>query len=79
VKQLFDTHDVLVSIEENTIIGGAGSEVARSLETQGLLGKPLLRLGLPDQFIEHGDQGQMLAELGLDAAGIIRQINHFLS
>jgi 1-deoxy-D-xylulose-5-phosphate synthase len=78
VKQLAETHDVLVSIEENAVIGGAGSEVARSLETQGLKA-PLFRLGLPDQFIEHGDQAQMLAELGLDAAGIIRQVNHFIS
>ena len=78
VKQLAETHDVLVTIEENSVIGGAGSEVARSLEVQGL-GKPLLRLGLPDHFVEHGDQAQMLAELGLDAAGIIRQVQAFIS
>jgi 1-deoxy-D-xylulose-5-phosphate synthase len=78
VKQLAESHDVLVSIEENAVIGGAGSEVARSLEAQGL-GKPLLRLGLPDHFVEHGDQAQMLAELGLDAAGIIRQVQTFIS
>jgi 1-deoxy-D-xylulose-5-phosphate synthase len=78
VRQLAETHDVLVSIEENAVIGGAGSEVARSLEAQGLV-KPLLRLGLPDHFVEHGDQAQMLAELGLDAAGIIRQVQAFIS
>ena len=78
VKQLAETHDVLVTIEENSVIGGAGSEVARSLEVQGL-SKPLLRLGLPDHFVEHGDQAQMLAELGLDAAGIIRQVQAFVS
>jgi 1-deoxy-D-xylulose-5-phosphate synthase len=78
VKQLAETHDVLVSIEENAVIGGAGSEVARSLEVQGL-NKPLLRLGLPDHFVEHGEQSQMLAELGLDAAGIIRQVQAFIS
>ncbi len=77
IKQLASTHDVLVSVEENAIIGGAGSEVARSLEAHGLC-KPLLRLGLPDQFVEHGDQAQMLAELGLDAAGIIRQVQAFI-
>jgi 1-deoxy-D-xylulose-5-phosphate synthase len=78
IKQLAETHDILVSVEENAIIGGAGSEVARSLEAQGLC-KPLLRLGLPDHFVEHGDQAQMLAELGLDAAGIIRQVQAFIS
>jgi 1-deoxy-D-xylulose-5-phosphate synthase len=78
VKQLAETHDLLVSVEENAIIGGAGSEVARSLETQGLK-TPLLRLGLPDHFIEHGDQAQMLAELGLDAAGIIQQVHQHIS
>jgi len=78
VKQLAETHDALVSVEENAVIGGAGAEVARSLEAQGL-NKPLLRLGLPDQFVEHGDQAQMLAELGLDAAGIIRQVQAFIS
>jgi 1-deoxy-D-xylulose-5-phosphate synthase len=78
VKQLAEAHDVLVSVEENAVIGGAGSEVARSLESQGL-NKPLLRLGLPDHFVEHGDQAQMLVELGLDGAGIIRQVQAFIS
>jgi 1-deoxy-D-xylulose-5-phosphate synthase len=78
VKELAETHDVLVTVEENTIIGGAGSEVSRALEVLGL-GKPLLRLGLPDRYIEHGDQAQMLAELGLDSAGIIRQVQAFIS
>jgi 1-deoxy-D-xylulose-5-phosphate synthase len=78
VKQLAATHELLVSIEENAIIGGAGAEVARSLEMQGLT-TPLIRMGLPDHFIEHGDQGQMLAELGLDATGIIRRVNQSIT
>jgi 1-deoxy-D-xylulose-5-phosphate synthase len=78
VRQLAESHDWLVSIEENAIIGGAGSEVARSLEAQALR-TPLLRLGLPDRFIEHGDQAQMLAKLGLDVAGIIQQTRAFIS
>jgi 1-deoxy-D-xylulose-5-phosphate synthase len=77
IKQLAESHDILVSIEENAVIGGAGAEVGRSLAAQGLV-KPLLRLGLPDRFIEHGDQAQTLAELGLDAAGIIRQVQAFI-
>ena len=78
VRELAASHDWLVSIEEHAVIGGAGAEIARCLEVQGLR-TPLLRLGLPDHFIEHGDQGQMLAELGLDAAGIIRQVREFIS
>ncbi|MDP2811029.1 MAG: 1-deoxy-D-xylulose-5-phosphate synthase [Rhodocyclaceae bacterium] len=74
VAELAGTHTLLVSIEENAVIGGAGSEVARCLEELGLT-TPLLRMGLPDHFIDHGDQAQMLAELGLDAKGIIDRIN----
>ena len=76
IKHLAETHDMLISVEENSIIGGAGAEVARSLETQGMKTR-IHRIGLPDRFVEHGDQIQMLAELGLDAAGIIRQVQAF--
>ncbi|MDO8933610.1 MAG: transketolase C-terminal domain-containing protein, partial [Rhodocyclaceae bacterium] len=78
VKELAESHTLLVSIEENALIGGAGSEVARSLETQGLK-TPLLRLGLPDRFVDHGDQALLLAELGLDAKGIAESIRKFNS
>jgi 1-deoxy-D-xylulose-5-phosphate synthase len=78
MRELAQTHDMLVTIEENAVIGGAGSEVARALEGMGL-NKPLLRLGLPDQFIEHGEQGQLLAELGLDAAALVERIKTFKS
>jgi len=78
VRELAGSHELLVSIEENAVIGGAGAEVARCLETIGSK-TPLLRLGLPDRFIDHGDQAAMLAELGLDAAGIIRSVRHFSS
>ena len=73
VRELAKTHDLLVTLEENTLIGGAGSEVARVLdrETQRC---PLLRLGLPDHFIDHGDQSQLLALSGLDKKGIIASI-----
>jgi 1-deoxy-D-xylulose-5-phosphate synthase len=69
ITQLAREHDLLVTLEENTVIGGAGSEVARVLDT--LPARPrFLRLGLPDRFIDHGEQRQLLAEAGLDAAGI---------
>ena len=76
IRSLAQSHDMLVTLEENAVIGGAGSEVARSLEGLSIC-KPVLRLGLPDAFIEHGEQAQMLAELGLNASGIVDRINKF--
>ncbi len=73
IAELAGNHSLLVSIEENAVIGGAGSEIARVLAERGLA-VPLLRLGLPDRFIDHGEQGQLLAELGLDKEGIIRAV-----
>jgi 1-deoxy-D-xylulose-5-phosphate synthase len=71
--EIAGNHSLLVSIEENTVIGGAGSEVERVLSEHGIH-QPLLRLGLPDYFIEHGEQGQLLAEVGLDKEGIVRRV-----
>jgi 1-deoxy-D-xylulose-5-phosphate synthase len=73
VRQLASEHELLVTIEENALIGGAGAEVARALADAGL-GTRLLRLGLPDHFVDHGDTSLLLAELGLDAAGIERSV-----
>ena len=73
IAQLAGSHDLLVSIEENALIGGAGSEVARALEAGGSH-TPLLRLGLPDHFIDHGDSALLLAEVGLDDAGIVQSV-----
>jgi 1-deoxy-D-xylulose-5-phosphate synthase len=73
IVQLAGNHSLLVSIEENSIIGGAGSEIERVLAERGMK-VPLLRLGLPDRFIDHGEQGQLLAELGLDKDGIVRAV-----
>jgi 1-deoxy-D-xylulose-5-phosphate synthase len=64
-------HSLLVSVEESALIGGAGAEVARVLEEIGSPAR-LLRLGLPDRFIDHGEQARLLAEVGLDSAGIVR-------
>ena len=74
VAQLAAEHELLVTIEENALIGGAGAEVARALENAGL-GVPLQRLGLPDHFVDHGDTALLLGELGLDASGIERSVN----
>ncbi len=73
VEQLATSHDLLVTIEENALIGGAGAEVARALESAGLH-TSLLRLGLPDRFIDHGDTALLLAEAGLDDAGIVQSV-----
>jgi 1-deoxy-D-xylulose-5-phosphate synthase len=73
VKQLAQTHDALVTIEEGSIMGGAGTAVAEALAEAGIV-KPLLHLGLPDKFIDHGDAAQLLAACGLDAQGIVASI-----
>ncbi len=78
VRQLAATHRLLVSVEENVLIGGAGAEVARCLEESGC-NAPLLRIGLPDHFIDHGDPALLLADAGLDSAGIARQIRERLA
>jgi 1-deoxy-D-xylulose-5-phosphate synthase len=62
-------HEAVVTLEEGCILGGAGSAVAEALQAAGVL-KPVLHLGLPDEFIEHGDPAKLLAMQGLDAAGI---------
>ena len=71
-------HSLLVTVEENTLQGGAGSAVAECLAQQGTV-VPLLQLGLPDRFIEQGDPARLLAECGLDAAGIAASISNKLN
>ena len=73
LKQLAAQHDALVTVEEGTVMGGAGSAVAEALAEAGIV-KPLLILGLPDRFIDHGDAPKLLASLGLDGAGIAASI-----
>ncbi|NHZ35157.1 1-deoxy-D-xylulose-5-phosphate synthase [Massilia rubra] len=73
VKQLAQDHDYLVTVEEGAIMGGAGSAVAEALAELGIQ-KPLLILGLPDKFIDHGDPAALLASVGLDAKGIAASI-----
>ncbi|WP_374431966.1 1-deoxy-D-xylulose-5-phosphate synthase [Ideonella dechloratans] len=69
VLELAQRHEGLVTIEEGCIAGGAGSAVMEALAEAGVT-VPVLQLGLPDEFIEHGDHGKLLALCGLDAAGI---------
>ena len=69
LRQVAATHDALVTLEEGAIMGGAGSAVTEALHAAGIT-KPVLQLGLGDEFIEHGDPAKLLALQGLDAAGI---------
>jgi len=73
ILDLVRRHDLLVTLEENTIAGGAGSAVNEFLQREGVL-MPVLNLGLPDRFQSHGSHGQMLAEIGLDSKGILAAI-----
>ena len=73
IAELATSHDLLVTIEENAIMGGAGSAVGEHLAATNCR-TPILNLGLSDTFIEHGKVPQMLADEGLDADGIIRAV-----
>lgn len=73
IAQLAATHQALVTVEEGCIMGGAGSAVLESLSEQGLV-IPVLQLGLPDSFIDHGEQAAILRGLGLDADGMVAAI-----
>ncbi len=71
IAQLAGEHSVLVSVEENALIGGAGAEVARAGRNRQCHSRSCGWV-LPDRFIDHGDHARLLAELGLDCDGIIR-------
>jgi 1-deoxy-D-xylulose-5-phosphate synthase len=77
IKRIAESHDLIVTIEENAVQGGAGSAVNEYLNTINST-ISIINLGLPDKFIDHGKQDQMLAECGLDANGIVNTIkSHF--
>ena len=78
ILSLAENHDLLVTIEENTIMGGAGSAVLESLESKSI-STSVLQLGLPDTFIDQGDPVQMLVDCGRDKIGIIKAIRNKLS
>ena len=73
ILEMARSHDALVTIEEGCVAGGAGSGVAECLSAAGV-SVPMLHLGLPDVFTEHGDPARLLSMLGLDAAGIENSI-----
>ena len=77
VLSLAHGHDVLVTVEENAA-GGAGAAVGECLAAHGVAAR-VLHLGLPDRFIQHGGRDDMLADAGLDAAGIARSVEAYLA
>jgi 1-deoxy-D-xylulose-5-phosphate synthase len=73
VTELARSHDAIVTVEEGCTMGGAGSAVMEALEAAGIA-TPVLALGLPDEFVEHGDPAKLLSLCGLDAAGIEQSV-----
>jgi 1-deoxy-D-xylulose-5-phosphate synthase len=76
ILELAVNHDIIVTVEENAVIGGAGSLVNQLLQRHKIL-KPVLNIGLPDAFIEQGTREQLLGICGLDVQGILKQIVAF--
>jgi 1-deoxy-D-xylulose-5-phosphate synthase len=77
IHEMAKSHSLLVTIEENSVIGGAGSGVNELLAAAGVTVQ-VLNIGIPDRYIEHGSRDDCLAMAGLDAQGILEQINNRL-
>ncbi|HTP95630.1 MAG TPA: transketolase C-terminal domain-containing protein, partial [Burkholderiales bacterium] len=73
IDDLAASHDLLVTVEENVVMGGAGSAVLEHLQHAGSR-TPVLQLGLPDRFVEHGDPALLVGACGLDKDGIVRSV-----
>jgi 1-deoxy-D-xylulose-5-phosphate synthase len=78
IRQLAADHQLLVTVEENSVAGGAGAAVSEFLAAQGIV-MPVLHIGLPDTFIDHGKHHEQLGMAGLDCAGIVHSIEQRLS
>ena len=78
ISELLNNHDVIVTLEDNAIAGGAGSAVNEYLAAIKA-DVTILNLGIPDEFIKHGTQDEMHAEMGLDANGILTRIKEFMA
>ncbi len=74
LRELAQSHELLVTLEDNAIMGGAGSAVNEYLHEAGIVVE-VLNLGLPDRYIEHAQREEQLASCGLDAAGIVQRVN----
>jgi 1-deoxy-D-xylulose-5-phosphate synthase len=78
VAELADSHDLLVTVEENVVMGGAGSAVLEALQKMGM-DTAVLQIGLPDRFIDQGDPGIQLAHAGLNKEGLVKSIRERLA
>lgn len=78
IDELISSHDLVVTVEDNVIAGGAGSGVNEYVLSQGKAVK-MLNIGIPDHFVKHGTQAEVHQELGLDNEGIITKITDFLN
>jgi len=78
ITDLAARHSVLVSVEENVVAGGAGSAVQEYLAAQGI-NTAMLMIGLPDEFIKHGSQEEIRAELLLDSDGLVKQVQRYIA
>ncbi len=78
VIELATHHELLVTVEENAVMGGAGSAISECLAAHGLE-VPILHLGIPDRYLEHGARGELLAACGLTAEGIVHSVQHALT
>jgi len=76
VLELAKSHEVLITVEENVLAGGAGSAVNDFLQSQQIL-MPVLNIGLPDSFVEQGTREELLSLCGLDVQGILAQAEKF--
>ena len=77
IRQLTEDHQLLVTLEENSVAGGAGAAVSEFLAAQGIV-MPVLHLGLPDRFVDHGKHSEQLTDTGLDSANILQSIEQRL-
>ncbi|QGM22532.1 1-deoxy-D-xylulose-5-phosphate synthase [Spiribacter sp. 2438] len=77
VQAMARDHDCLVTLEENVVAGGAGSAVAECLQQQGIQ-RPILHIGLPDAYVQHGERDEQLELVGLDTDGIRRRVSEWL-
>jgi len=77
LTELAGHHELFVTVEDNAIMGGAGSAI-NEFVANNTLAISCLNIGLPDQFIKHGSQQEIYAELGLDSTGILASIQHRL-
>ena len=77
IDTLLAEHDVIVTLEDNAIVGGAGSAVNEYLAAMKATAN-ILNLGIPDEFIKHGTQEQMHDEMGLGEQGILTAIKQFI-